>query len=426
MLSLSLFIASTLLAQTNPPDCRGPARDFDARCGCVRDPNSKLCEMVKAGFYDSHRQTTMKPFKLDWGGSSALIGGSSRAPQPSNVQLRPQQVRPQQQARVVPLAHKDYLRFLHPNAHLAAGFSLEKVLSSAEVMRGLLAGGEDPTGSLGAFKEVDQFWMSFTAPNDIVLLMTGKFQNGEMAKLFYAQGVRPVFLGGAGAMMIGSEPSIQTALARLAKPATTGTGWVSQKARELSRTHDLWFVTERQHKAETDQVLGPVQKLAFGLGVKDGGTIDGEATADTESKADAILQWVERIKQKGNGSLDALKVDRAGATLHFAAKGNSFTTPEVNKVTMSSDFGAELYSLLMSGLPGMPPNAVSQEKMDAVRAGMKREDVLTLLGRPLAVSSIQGLETPRETWTYQVAFGKRFNIRLDNGSVAVAPTTTSR
>ena len=90
---------------------------------------------------------------------------------------------------------------------------------------------------------MDHLWLSLAPPNDVVLLMTGKFEQGVAAGMFYAQGVQPVFLGGAHAMLIGSEPSIQAALARLAKPAATG-GWVARRARELSKDHETWIVTE--------------------------------------------------------------------------------------------------------------------------------------------------------------------------------------
>jgi hypothetical protein len=76
---------------------------------------------------------------------------------------------------------------------------------------------------------------------------------------------------------------------------------------------------------------------------------------------------------------------------------------------------------MMAGFPGMPPRTVAEDKLLAVRTGMKREEVLTLLGQPLSVSSIQGLDTPRETWTYQVAFGKQFTVRLDGGVVTSPP-----
>jgi hypothetical protein len=35
------------LAAQNQPNCTGLALDFDARCGCVKDPNSQLCQLVK-------------------------------------------------------------------------------------------------------------------------------------------------------------------------------------------------------------------------------------------------------------------------------------------------------------------------------------------------------------------------------------------
>jgi hypothetical protein len=47
---------------------------------------------------------------------------------------------------------------------------------------------------------------------------------------------------------------------------------------------------------------------------------------------------------------------------------------------------------------------------------MKREEVLSLLGQPLSVSAIQGLDTPRETWTYQVAFGKQLYCEIGRRS----------
>jgi hypothetical protein len=52
---------------------------------------------------------------------------------------------------------------------------------------------------------------------------------------------------------------------------------------------------------------------------------------------------------------------------------------------------------------------------------MKREELLTLVGPPLSVAAINGLDTPRETWTYQVPFGKQATVRLDGGVVTAPP-----
>jgi hypothetical protein len=56
---------------------------------------------------------------------------------------------------------------------------------------------------------------------------------------------------------------------------------------------------------------------------------------------------------------------------------------------------------------------------------MKREEILGLLGPPMSVSSIQGLETPRETWTYQIPFGKQYTARLEAG-VLLGPFTATQ
>lgn len=85
---------------------------------------------------------------------------------------------------------------------------------------------------------------------------------------------------------------------------------------------------------------------------------------------------------------------------------------------MNSDFGVELYRLIISGFPGTPQKTVAAEKLLTVHAGMKREDVLALLGPPQSITTIDGLDVLRESWTYQVPFGRQYTVRLDGGVVA--------
>jgi hypothetical protein len=321
------------------------------------------------------------------------------------------------------------LRFLNPNAYLVAGFDFEKLFRSAELM-GVLFGQAESDDErlkiLGALKEMDHLWLSFAAPNDVVLLMTGKFEQGVAAGMFYAQGIRPVFLGGAHAMMIGSEPSIQGALARLAKPAAGASGWVTRRARELSKDHETWIVIEPPPGAsQRAGALQPIRQFAMGFRLTGEAAIDGEAVADSEAGAEKIAAWVEQMKtaireKTGVGALDSLKVERAGSTLRFAARGD-LVAGQTSQSAMSSDFGVELYGVVMAGFPGVPARTVSEDKLLAVKTGMKREEVLSLLGQPLSVAGIQGLDPPRETWTYQVPFGKQVTVRLDGGVVTVAP-----
>jgi hypothetical protein len=275
-------------------------------------------------------------------------------------------------------------------------------------------------------REMDQLWLSVAPPNDVVLLMTGKFEQGVTAGMFYAQGVQPVFLGGAHAMLIGSEPSIQAALARLAKPAAAG-GWVARRARELAKDHETWIVTEPpQTTNQPATVFSAIRQFAMGVRLSGTAGIDGEVVADSEASAGNIAAWVDRMKtaireKTGVGVLDALAVERAGAALRFAATDNALLSGDAGKTAMNSDVGVELYSLIMAGFPGAPARTVAQDKLLSVKAGMKREEVVSLLGQPLSVSSIQGLDTPRETWMYQVPFGKQFTVRLDAGIVTAPP-----
>jgi hypothetical protein len=419
--SIFIFVLGVSLDAQGQPDCNNPiTRDVDARCGCVRDPNSDLCEMVKKGFYDGK----MKFTPLNPGlGRTTINTGPPAAPT-----ARSQPVRPRQ-ARVVALAHKDYLRFLQPNAQLVAGFDFSKVFQSPELMTALFAqtDGEDARNKVfRALKEMDHLWLSFVPPGDLVILMTGKFEQGVAAGMFYEQGIYPVFLGDAHAMLVGTEPSIQAALARLARPAASS-GWTTRRARELSKDHETWIVSEAPSgTSPASGALPPIRRFALGFRLTGDVGLDGEAVADSDAGAEKIAAWVDRMKavireKTGVGALDSLGVERTGSTLRFSAKGESLLSGDAGKTAVNSDFGVELYSVMMAGFPGMPPRTVAEDKLLSVKAGMKREEVLKLLGPPLSVSSIQGLETPRETWTYQVPFGKPLTVRLDAGVVMAPP-----
>jgi hypothetical protein len=420
---LSLSLSLSLCAQ-GQPNCTGIALDVDARCGCVKDPNSQLCEMVKKGFYEPHDLTKNNLLTQSW------TGTSGQSASPGTQPTRPTQAKPQsklqsakpQQARVVPLTHKDYLRFLQPNAHMVAGFDFEKALQTPEIVEALLGQGDSKI--TGALKEMDHLWLSFVAPDDVLILMTGKFEQGVTAGMFYAQGIRPVFLGSARVMMVGPESSIQAALTRLAKPATPGPagneGWVARRARELSQDHETFVVNELlAGTSSSNSALQAIRQFSLGFRLTGEGNIDGEAVADSEESASKVAAWVDQMK--GAGVLESVNVRRAGSALRFDVKGDAFLTGDKGKAAMSSDVGVELYRLAMSGFPGMPARTVAEDRLREVKAGMKREEVLGLLGPPLAVAAINGLDTPRETWTYQIPFGKQMSFKLDSGVVTSSP-----
>jgi len=420
MLYLVLIAALSMsaLAQS-PPKCTGIGLDVDVRCACHKDPNSKLCEMVKAGFYDSNANK-LKPINL--GLTSTII-----QPRTGITQSRAQPVqaaRPRQ-ARVAPLAHKDYLRFLHPNAQLVAGGAIGKLFRSPELMSGVFGqaeGAEARNQVIAALKEMDNLWLSAAPGNDVVLLMTGRFEQGAAAGMFYAKGIMPVFLGGSQAMMIGAEPSLQAALGRLARPAAPG-GWVARRARELSKDHETWIVSEPSGTSQLSGALKTIRQFALGFRLTGDAGVDGEVVADSESGAEGIATWVDgmkaAIRQKtGVGALDALTIHRTGSTLQFHASDKELLAGDAGKAALSSDFGVELYALMMGAFPGAQARMVSEDKLLAVQKGMKREDVLDLLGPPLSVFSIQGMEKPLETWTYQVPFGKQYTLNLEGGVVS--------
>jgi hypothetical protein len=419
-LVFAAFSVPLLMAQQNPPNCTGIGLQVDVRCACIKDPGSEQCAMVKKGFYEPHDFSKIK----------GLYG--TPAPQPS---AQPARAAQPQQARVVPLAHKDYLRFLQPNAQFAAGFDFSKIFQSPELMATIFGqtDNDSQTKIVAAFKEMDHLWFGFAAPSDIVVVMTGKFEQGAAAGMFYSQGIRPVFLADAHAMMIGPEPAVQAALARLAKPAPAAAslGWAARRSRELAKDHETWIVTEpppgpAKDAAKGNSTLASIRRFALGFRLTGEGSIDGEVVADSDANAEKIAAWVDQMKaavreKTGTGALDALTFERTGATLKFAAKGDSLLAGDAGKKAVSSDFGVELYNVIASGFPGTTPRTVAADKLLSVKEGMKRDEVVALLGPPLSVAAIQGLDTPRETWTYQVPFGKQLTIRLDNGIVTAAP-----
>jgi hypothetical protein len=416
-----LLCAAIEAAAQGPANCSDPiSRDVDARCACVKDPSSQLCQMVKAGFYDKHDFT--KPKALAWGTVNQPVVINSRQPAPARSGVT-RAARPQQ-ARVVALTSTDLVRFIDPNAHLAAGLDLTNVLQSPELVSSIFSSDDGEDARLKAFsalKEVDRLWLYFTPPSDAVLLMTGRFEGGVMANLFYAQGVRPVFLGDAHAMMIGAEPSIQASLARLARPSANN-GWVARKARELGKDHETWLAVETPAGNLAAGALAPVRQFALGFHITKDAGLDGEAIADSETGAEQIAAWVEKIKASMRGTaaagpLDALALERSGATLRFSAKGEALLSGDAGNKALHSDFGVALYSVMMAGFPGVAERTVASERLQSIKAGMKREEVLNLLGRPLTVAAIQGLDVPRETWTYQVPFGKQLSVRIEGGVV---------
>ena len=159
-------------------------------------------------------------------------------------------------------------------------------------------------------------------------------------------------------MMIGSEPSIQAALTRLAKPAGSK-GWVARRARELSQDHETWIVNERPPEiGQQEGALQSIRRFALGFRLAGDVGIYGEAGADSEAGAVAIAGWIDKMKagvreKTGVGVLDALTVERDGLTVRFHAKGDPLVSGDAGNTAMNSDLGVELYSMITAGFPGM-------------------------------------------------------------------------
>lgn len=190
---IGLILALPLAAQSNsnqkPPDCNGLTAEFDSRCACVLHPNGQLCKITRA---------MSKPM-VDLTGAGLKPGAAgSSAASPGGTVVIPQTPVGPSAARTVALNHKDYLRFIHPDSRTALGLDLAKLMSLAPPeLAGTLLGGQEMNAQIAAaMKEIDQFLISLAGPNDVLLLLTGKFEGGATTGMFLGHGVSPVMLGG--------------------------------------------------------------------------------------------------------------------------------------------------------------------------------------------------------------------------------------
>lgn len=390
----SLLIAVSLPAQ----DCRpgSVSRDADSRCACIKDPASEHCKLQTA-MQDAAKNLSKG---IQTGLAGGIYTGPSRSPQAARATAAPRQ------ARVVNIGHKDYLRFLHPSAKFAAGIDVRKLRALADAT-GFLPSREDLQKNplfANAFHEVERMWISFAGERDFLLLLDGRFETGSMANVFYSQGVYPVFLGDASAMLVGPPASVEAALARLRAPAAPS------KFRELSAGSQAYLVVAPPEQPAGDPFHG-IRQIAFGLRIEGEAKAEATITGATAESIAALEKWL-RTMQK-----DALTIESSGTTLRVSAQGfdpsGSFAS--------DSALAVKMHPLFLGWLPGQPKSVVSTAQMQAVREGMAQEELVRLAGRPIAVSGIQGLETPRETWTYQIAFGRQVTIRLDGGVVTAPP-----
>jgi hypothetical protein len=103
---------------------------------------------------------------------------------------------------------------------------------------------------------------------------------------------------------LGPDPAIQAALGRLAKPAAAG-GWVASRAQEMSKDHQMWLVNQQPPGGNQAAVaLRAVHQFSLGLRVTGEVGLDGEVIADSDSGAEQISTWLERVKarlRKKNG-----------------------------------------------------------------------------------------------------------------------------
>ena len=343
--------------------------------------------------------------------------------------------------RTVPLPRNDYLTFIHPDAQAVIGFDFKPVTTLIDALISEMAGpnAKKTTKGLDGMKELDRVWISIqgtTGAQDVLVLMTGHFERGALAaELTNAPGgFARVFLGGPNVMLAGPEASVKAALVRLSAPGKEATlGWAAEQAREFSTDHDFWIAA--QPGAELQQMAGQFGGLThfvFGAKLHNEASFDGEFGAVSDAIIDKMMVELEATKAKAikenpkmRALLEKLAVERDGMVLRFSAQGG-----KINPKQFASELSKQVRTVMSSLLSGGASQQraivdlkvlVPDEKLEGVKKGMTRDEVTGLLGKPVMVSSISGLDVPRESWTYHLASGKKVTLRLDDGVVSSLP-----
>lgn len=339
-------------------------------------------------------------------------------------------------------AQLDYLRFIPPDAEIAAGFEVKQVASLIDAMIVQMMGPDarkSAAKGMDALRQIDRLWLAArdSGSEGALILVTGRFERGSGLEALKAPGMIQVFVGGPNAMLIGSEKAVRAALRRLNAPQDGDDGWVGDQARQLAPDHDFWLAM--QPRADLQQVASQLQGMRqFSLAAKlhDETRLDGELVTVSETIMDKLMATVDEAKArmikdnpKTRATLDKMTVERDGDTLRFSAKGGKLSTQQ-----FSTEIARQLHGMVSAMMPTpgggalqrpqavaaaveTPSAAVADEKLLAVKKGMKRAEVVGLIGKPATVSSISGLEVQRETWTYRLESGKKVTLRLDDGVV---------
>ncbi len=324
------------------------------------------------------------------------------------------------QTRTVPLSHTSYLRFLHSDAHSAFGFDVKPITAAVEALLG--------PNHLDAINEIDRVWIS-TNQTDSVVLMMGHFERGATVREIRNAGATPVFLGNSRVLLAGTAAAVDAAVARLNSATVPRLVWVAKQAWQLAAGRDLWAamapLDELRQRATW---LTGVREFSLGARFGEGVTLDGEVVTNSDARREKLIGEIESLRQammlpdgddRDEATDRGVTLDHAATSVHFTTTVDQIAVPAL-AVPLLQPFTSLFISKSTSAAPGPAPVAtVADEKLRAIQPGSTRNEIMTALGPPHMVTSISGLDVPRETWAYRLSSGKKATFRFDAGIVTV-------
>lgn len=329
------------------------------------------------------------------------------------------------QPRTVPIPHTDYLRFIHADAQTALGFDVPPMVPVIEALIGV-----ESSRNLDAIKEIERVWISVgrASPTESVVLMMGHFERGALFRAMNGKEATCVFLGSQRIMLAGSQAAVEAAIGRLNAPPVKKPGWVARQALQLAAGRDLWLAIEPQAGLRQNvAALDGIRLFSLGAHFGEQVSLDGDIVTDSDARGEKLISELEALKasmvspdadDEGGGVM----VEQSAASTHFSMKVDQIMVPAMGAVLLRPFLSLFGKAAAVQQTQAPPMATVSDDKLQAVKQGMTRAQVVELVGQPHAVTSISGLEIPRETWTFRLASGRKATVRLDNGIVAAGPT----
>ena len=217
-------------------------------------------------------------------------------------------------------------RFAHPGATLIGNFRVKAMLDSPLVNTLIAqATAKDPSAGamvgmmrtmLGGVSEV-RFSVRDMGKGknpDVLALVTGTLDDAAAGAM--TQGKTSVRRIDGNTLLVGEGPSIEEAMLRLSKPATSLQARALDRAKSLSN-YDLWLAGTLPEMPMTIPLMDSLRGLAFGLSAQDDLRIEVALDTASAKAAEELVSSARKAQVQQPGLGAALQSVAEGSTAHF-------------------------------------------------------------------------------------------------------------